>query len=560
MLTHLSIKNFAVVRSLDIELNDGLTVITGETGAGKSIMVDALGLVLGDRADNNIIRDGTERAEITAVFDVLDNSAATAWLTQQELQPEDCIIRRVLSSDGRSRAFINDRPVTLQQIKELGEALLDIHSQHEHQSLLKKSTHRKLLDSYAGTLALAQQLKELYQSWSDANQQLSLMQQRAQESKEQRELIGYQLSELSSLNLQPDEFEQLESEQARLANAEQILTAGQQILSLCNNHSSDDISTDCSSIISQALRLSEDLRDDNADLDNSIELLQSAKIQIDEAVSSLQLYLSKIEINPEKQQLVEQRLGEAYQLARKHKVHPSELLETQQQLARDFSELENIDDNMHTLAQRIDDARKEYFKLAEELSAARAKAAQQLNQLIIDQMQAMGMPGASFVTQLTAVEPGQLSPYGAENVEFLVSANPGQTPRPLQKVASGGELSRISLAIQVILASSTETPTLIFDEVDVGIGGATAEVVGQLLRTIGSRGQVICVTHQPQVAAKAHHHLYVSKNSVDEHTDSQVAALSREGKVSEVARMLGGIKLTEQTLAHAEEMIAQTTG
>lgn len=533
-------------------------------------MVDALGLILGDRADNNIIRDGTDRAEITAVFDVLDNSAATNWLTQQELQPEDCIIRRVLSADGRSRAFINDRPVTLQQIKDLGEALLDIHSQHEHQSLLKKSTHRRLLDSYAGTQALAERVKDVYQSWSDANQQLTLMQQQAQDKREQRELISYQLSELSTLNLQPDEFEQLESDQARLANAEQILTAGQQIMSLCSSQGNDEISADCSSIISQALRLSEDLQDDNADLGNSIELLQSAKIQIDEAASSLQHYLDTVEINPEKQLLVEQRLGDAYQLARKHKVHPSELIATQQQLTNDFRELEDIDDNMQALAQHIEANRKEYADLAAQLSAARSEAALQLNQLIADQIQAMGMPGSTFITQLTPLETTELSPYGAENIEFLVSANPGQAPRPLQKVASGGELSRISLAIQVILASSTETPTLIFDEVDVGIGGATAEVVGQLLRTLGStgpestnrgsKGQVICVTHQPQVAAKAHHHLYVSKNSVDESTDSQVSALSREGKVSEVARMLGGIKLTEQTLAHAEEMIAQTAG
>ncbi|MCF7982127.1 MAG: DNA repair protein RecN [Pseudomonadales bacterium] len=556
MLTHLSIKNFAVVRLLDIELNTGLTVITGETGAGKSIMIDALGLVLGDRADNSIIRDGADRAEISAVFDVAQDTAASTWLEEHEFQSDECIIRRILSTDGRSKAFINDSPATLQQIRALGETLLDIHSQHEHQSLLKKHVHRQLLDDYAGSSDLAQNLAFTYQSWSAAEKRLSHLKQQLEQQRQQHELLGYQLDELTKLDLQEGEVEQLELDQTRLADAEQILTVGQQISSLCSADGVDDTAIDCISLIAQAIRFSDQLKDEDLNLQNCIGLLESAKIQIEEAMSSLQQYLERIEVNPERLQRVEQRLGDAYQLARKHRVQPQELIQTLKLLQEEYSQLDNIDEEIQKLQTQCDNEKKRYTELAESLSDSRKKCAQQLNQQISTNMHLLGMPGSSFVTQLTPLDQAKLSPYGKEEIEFLISTNPGQAPRPLQKVASGGELSRISLAIQVILAIKTDTPTLLFDEVDVGIGGATAEVVGQLLRKIGEQGQVICVTHQPQVAAKAHHHLYVSKNISRESTDSQVAALSYQEKIAEIARMLGGIKLTDQTLAHAEEMIA----
>lgn len=558
MLIQLSIKNFAVVRALDIELNEGLTVITGETGAGKSIMVDALGLVLGDRADNSVIRDGCDRAEISAVFEADPDSAAYRWLREHEMDEEQCIIRRTLSTDGRSRAFINDSPATLQQIRSLGEALLDIHSQHEHQSLLKKPTHRLLLDNFAGTTELAQQVEKTYQSWSEANSELAQLRGQAQEQRDQHELIGYQLQELEELNLQEGEIEQLGSEQTRLANAEHILSIGRQIASLCHSGDIETSQTDCVSLISQAIRLSEGLQDDNPDLRNCTELLANAKIQLEEAGSSLESYLQRVEVNPEKQQLVEQRLGEAHHLARKHKVQPEQLPETCRELREQYERLDNLDDHIQQLTDQAAKAKTAYTELAERLSAAREKSAAQLNQAISVHIQKLGMPGSNFVSQLTPLDRDRLSPHGREDIEFLVSTNPGQAPRPLQKVASGGELSRISLAIQVILAGKTTTPTLIFDEVDVGIGGATAEIVGQLLREIGDSGQVICVTHQPQVAAKSHHHLFVSKNIREQGSDSEVAALSYQEKISEVARMLGGVKMTDQTLAHAEEMIAQT--
>ena len=558
MLTHLSIKNFAVVRALDIELGNGLTVITGETGAGKSIMIDALGLVLGDRADNSVIRDGADRAEITAVFDVAPDTEAGAWLREHEFASEECIIRRILSTDGRSKAFINASPATLQQIKTLGEALLDIHGQHEHQSLLKKPVHRQLLDTYAGVTSLAEEIALTYQNWSDAERKLLELTGQLEQQRAQQELISYQLNELAELNLQEGEIEQLELDHDRLSNAEHILAIGRQISVLCSSEESNDAYADCSSLIAQAIRLSDQLRaDENPDLQNCVALLESAKIQIEEANRSLQQYLGRIEVNPERLQLVEQRIGEAHQLARKHRVQPGELIQTLATLKDEFLQRDNIDDEIRFLKAQSDAAKVAYASLAESLSAARNEFAERLNEQISVHMHTLGMPGSSFVTQLTPHPQSTLSPHGGEDVEFLVSTNPGQLPRSLQKVASGGELSRISLAIQVILASRTDTPTLLFDEVDVGIGGATAEIVGQLLRTIGAKGQVICVTHQPQVAAKAHHHLYVSKNIGVDSTDSQVTTLSRREKISEVARMLGGIKLTDQTLAHAEELIAQ---
>ncbi|MEZ5525400.1 MAG: DNA repair protein RecN [Pseudomonadales bacterium] len=551
MLTHLNIKNFAVVQSLSIDLPSGLTVITGETGAGKSIAVDALGLVLGDRADNGIIRDGTERAEISANFDISNNKEAQRWLDEQGFDPEECILRRVLSRDGRSRAFINGTPAPLGQLRELGESLIDIHSQHEHQSLLDKASHRRLLDSFAGAEKLASSTVTLYHQWHSAEKQLQHLKNNQQNQSEQYQLLSYQLEELDQLSLQPDELEKLETEQSRLSGASDILAKGQQIQAL--TQSGETESPDCSSLISQAIKLCDSIHDDHPDLADARELLQNAHIQLDEAANSLNHYLSLVNIDPQRLQWVEERLSSIYQISRKHQVQPAELAQLHARLQADFSAIDNLDEHIEQLSRQAEEHHREYLSAARQLSERRRSASQSLDNQIAERLQTLGMGGCQFITHLEA---GDSSPYGLESIEFLVSTNPGQSPRPLAKIASGGELSRISLAIQVISAQAATIPVLIFDEVDVGIGGGTAEVVGKLLRELGTAGQVLCVTHQPQVAAQAHHHLSVSKQSSDGQTDSQMVLLDEKSKIGEIARMLGGLKVTDQTLAHAREMLA----
>jgi DNA repair protein RecN (Recombination protein N) len=551
MLTHLNIKNFAVVQSLSIDLPSGLTVITGETGAGKSIAVDALGLVLGDRADNGIIRDGTERAEISANFDISNNKEAQRWLDEQGFDPEECILRRVLSRDGRSRAFINGTPAPLGQLRELGESLIDIHSQHEHQSLLDKASHRRLLDSFAGAAKLASSTATLYHQWHSAEKQLQHLKNNQQNQSEQYQLLSYQLEELDQLSLQPDELEKLETEQSRLSGASDILAKGQQIQAL--TQSGETESPDCNSLISQAIKLCDSIQDDHPDLADARELLQNAHIQLDEAANSLNHYLSQVNIDPQRLQWVEERLSSIYQISRKHQVQPAELAQLHARLQADFSAIDNLDEHIEQLSRQAEEHHREYLSAARQLSERRRSASQSLDNQIAERLQTLGMGGCQFITHLEA---GDSSPYGLESIEFLVSTNPGQSPRPLAKIASGGELSRISLAIQVISAQAATIPVLIFDEVDVGIGGGTAEVVGKLLRELGTAGQVLCVTHQPQVAAQAHHHLSVSKQSSDGQTDSQMVLLDEKSKIGEIARMLGGLKVTDQTLAHAREMLA----
>lgn len=553
MLTHLNIKNFAVVQSLSIDLQKGLSVITGETGAGKSIAVDALGLVLGDRADNGVIRDGTERAEISASFDTSNNIEAQQWLEEQGLEPDECILRRVLSRDGRSRTFINGAPTTLGQLREFGESLIDIHSQHEHQSLLNKANHRHLLDSYAEANKLATEVISTYQQWHQAEAQLNQLKKDLKNQAEQHQLLHYQLEELDELNLQPGELESLESEQQRLASAGEILTNGQQILTLTQSAEVDSI--DCSSLINQAIRLSENIQDDHPDLRETRNLLQNAQIQIEEATNSLNHYLSQVNIDPQRQQMAEERLSNIYQIARKHQIQAPELLDLHERLRKDFEQADSIGEHIEEIAQQTTLYKQKYLNAATQLSKKRQSACQHFDSQIAKHLQALGMGGCHFITQLTPIDSGTLSPHGLESLEFMVSTNPGQTPRPLSKVASGGELSRISLAIQVISAQAASIPVLVFDEVDVGIGGGTAEVVGHLLRKLGKTGQVICVTHQPQVAAQAHQHLSVSKQSKNDQTDSKMTLLNKEERIAEIARMLGGLKLTDQTLAHAREML-----
>lgn len=557
MLVHLSVHNYAIVEHLDLELQRGMTVISGETGAGKSIMLDALGLALGDRADSSVVRQGADKADILASFDLADIPDAQAWLAARDLDNDGpCILRRVITAEGRSRGYINGSPCPQGDLKALGELLIDIHSQHEHQSLLKPDTHRRLLDEYAGAQELARQVHLAAQRWKQTRQTLDHLSNASDEQHARHQLLSYQLEELENLALGEHELEQLEQEHENLANAGQLLGACQQVMELCSENDAGNV---LSALTSSLQRLTA-FQGQSGALGEAVNLLASAQIQVEEAVGELNRFIDHFDADPQRQQALEERLDAIYSLARKHRVQPAELPELQQRLLSELESLNADDEAVERLGEELEAYARHYLEKAEELSRVRQAAATCLGEAVEDEIQRLGMPGGRFSVVLKPVAPGENPPHGLELVEFLVSANPGQPPRALAKVASGGELSRISLAIQVITAQTSRTPTLVFDEVDVGIGGPTAEIVGQLLRRLGERGQVLTVTHLPQVAAQGHNHLFVHKARGVDETRTAVAELNGDARVEEIARMLGGVDLTEQSLAHARQMVttAQT--
>ena len=553
MLVHLSVHNYAIVEHLDLELKRGMSVISGETGAGKSIMLDALGLTLGDRADSSVVRIGADKADILASFDLDDIPDARAWLAERDLDNDGpCILRRVITAEGRSRGYINGTPCPQGDLKALGEFLIDIHSQHEHQSLLKLDTHRRLLDEFGGSQDLARQVYLAAQRWRQTRQTLERLSNSSDEQCARHQLLSYQLEELETLALGENELDQLEQEHKNLANAEHLLGACRQVLDLCSESDAGNV---LSALTSSLQRLTAFQNQPGA-LGEAVNLLSSAQIQVEEAVGELNRFLDHFDSDPQRQQTLEERLDSIYTLARKHRVKPQELPTLQQGLFEELESLNADDDALERLGEELAAYAQHYREKAEELSAARQRAAESLAVAVEAEIQRLGMPGGKFSVVLKPTSGDDLMPQGQEQVEFLVSANPGQPLRPLAKVASGGELSRISLAIQVITAQTSRTPTLVFDEVDVGIGGPTAEVVGQLLRRLGERGQVLTVTHLPQVAAQGHHHLFVHKARGRDETHTAVTALEGAERVEEIARMLGGVDLTEQALAHARQMIS----
>ncbi|WP_313328643.1 DNA repair protein RecN [Stutzerimonas balearica] len=553
MLVHLSVHNYAIVEHLDLELQRGMTVISGETGAGKSIMLDALGLALGDRADSSVVRQGADKADILASFDLADIPDAQAWLAARDLDNDGpCILRRVITAEGRSRGYINGSPCPQGDLKALGELLIDIHSQHEHQSLLKPDTHRRLLDEYAGAQELARQVHLAAQRWKQTRQTLDRLSNAGDEQRARHQLLSYQLEELENLALGERELEQLEQEHKNLANAGQLLGACQQVMELCSENDAGNV---LSALTSSLQRLTA-FQGQSGALGEAVNLLASAQIQVEEAVGELNRFIDHFDADPQRQQALEERLDAIYSLARKHRVQPAELPELQQRLLSELVSLNADDEAVERLGEELEAYARHYLEKAEELSRVRQTAATCLGEAVEDEIQRLGMPGGRFSVVLKPVAPGENPPHGLELVEFLVSANPGQPPRALAKVASGGELSRISLAIQVITAQTSRTPTLVFDEVDVGIGGPTAEIVGQLLRRLGERGQVLTVTHLPQVAAQGHNHLFVHKARGVDETRTAVAELNGDARVEEIARMLGGVDLTEQSLAHARQMVS----
>ena len=551
MLQHVQVRDLVIVRELSLELAAGMTALTGETGAGKSILIDALGLALGNKVDKTLIRNGSDQAEISAEFDLEDAPEAKQWLIDNALDNEDaCIIRRLMVRQGRSRAFINNRPVPASLLTELGERLISIYGQHEHQLLMKQNAQRELLDAYAGHNGLLSEMRKVFRSYRLKEQQLLELQRQSRDRAQRLDYLQFQVDELKRLQLQPGEMEELERKQRRLANAEQL---GQELATLMHLLSDDEQGSQ-PGLARACVRL-EQLSNLDDRLQPALELLDSARIQVEEALSLLHDHASGIESDPRMLEEIDQRLGAIHELARKHRVRPEELPGLLEELLMEQDSLDNADITLAQLEQEVRDLKKAAKQVAGKLTKSRMAAAGRLEKAITHSMQELGMKGGSFSVDIQSLTDEQLSANGNDRVIFMVSTNPGQPLAPLAKVASGGELSRISLAIQVATADCNRVPTLIFDEVDVGIGGAVAETVGNLLRRLGTKNQVLCVTHLPQVASQAHQHLRVSKETDGKTTETRILPLNQEQRVEEIARMLGGVTITEQTLAHAREMI-----
>ena len=549
MLTELAIRDFAIVDHLELELAGGMTAITGETGAGKSILLGALGLCLGERADAGSVRHGAERADLSARFDIAALPEARAWLAARELPEDDCLLRRVVSANGRSKAWINGQPATVADLKALGERLIEIHGQHAHQALLREETHLRLLDDFAGHREAVGEMAETFRTWQAARRRLRRLAEDGDELAARRQLVRYQVEELDQLALAEGELKALEEEQEELAHAEERLREAQFAAECCDNDEGGAMS-----LLTQAINhLSALPGSDRGRLAEALAMLGDARIQVEEAARELHHFAEGTELDPERLAWVEQRLGEVHRLARKHHVMPEELTALHQRLQEELARLEGGEEDLETLEAEVDALRERWRGQARQVGDARRQAATRFGKAVQEQLAFLAMGKARF--EVEVLERDTPAAEGLEGVRFLISANPGQPARPLAKVASGGELSRISLAIQVVAARHSTIPSLVFDEVDVGVSGATAEIVGQLLRRLGEQGQVMTVTHLPQVAAQAHRHLHIEKRAEQETTLTRMALLDEAGRVGELARMLGGVNLSERTLAHAREML-----
>jgi len=554
MLRQLVVRNYTLISALDLELDGGLTVITGETGAGKSIVLDALGLALGNRADGRSLRAGAERLEVSAGFDLEDTPEALAWLRERALdQDGECQLRRVVTRDGRSRAWINGQPATLADIKALGDQLVDIHGQHEHHSLLSRTTQQRLLDEYGGLGVLAREVAAAYAAWRECRDELEILRASADERRDRLQLLSYQLGELRELALGPDETRSLEQEQKLLANADALTHDIGQVLALCEGDG--ESGGGLLAGLRRACATMGQLDDLGDRAESARQLLASALIQIDEARRELQGLLDSLELDPQRLGTVENRLSAIYTLARKHRASPDELPCLQKDMNAELAGLEVSDTRIEALEARMGELAAQWSALAGRLGKARADTAQKISAQVQEQLAFLGMGSCRFDVAVRPLGDATPSPHGSEHIEFRVSTNPGAPADALARIASGGELSRISLAIQVIIASRSTTPTVVFDEVDVGIGGATADAVGSLLQQLGERIQVLCVTHLPQVAARGAQHLRASKRSEGESTSAALETLATAERVEELARMLGGKTLTKKTREHAREML-----
>lgn len=565
MLLQLNIQNFAIVKSLDIDWQAGMTTITGETGAGKSIAIDALGLCLGARATTNVVRPHCKKTELTASFDTQKNHNAQQWLKQHDLALEadsECILRRVISSEGRSKAYINGSQVPLVQLKEIGQLLINIHGQHDHQLIVKSTQQCKLLDEYASHPSLLDAVKHYAQQWQKLNKELILLQTNKLQRQAQQQLIQYQVNELDEFSPQLGEFETLENDYKRYANAQDLLdTTMQSLAILADNEHFNVLSSlrQCSENINTLANI-------DGSLNNVASILNDSVIQLEEANTDLQHYYQNIDLDPQAYSLIEERYSTTLQLAKKHSIAPEQLVNFHHALKQELASISLDESRIDSVIDELEQTQQYYQEAALALSASRKKAGEELSALITENMQALNMPNGQFFIAITpnlskefnqaTPMPSALSVNGIDKIEFQVSINPGQALEAMNKVASGGELSRISLAMQVILADKVITPTLIFDEVDVGISGSTAAMVGNKLRQLAKNTQVICVTHLPQVASKGHQQLFVSKLTDGEHTETKVTELSEQNRIQEIARLLAGDKISEHSLANAQELLA----
>ena len=554
MLTQLTINNFAIVRQLEIELAKGMSVITGETGAGKSIAIDALGLCLGQRIETSMVREGQERAEICASFFIEPTNPAYQWLQEQELQdsdnPSDCILRRVINADGRSKAFINSTPVSASQLKEIGQYLIHINGQHASQLLLKNDYQLQLVDTFAHHYDLLAQMREDYRAWKNLQTQVKTFQQKVAENEAKKQLLQYQVEELDEFALRPNEYLELEEDQRRLSNSEQLTQLSQSALQLLSEN--ETVSID--SMLYRATQYIDELSELDPRYASVQTMLNDALIQVQEATSEVQHLASHIEQDPMLLQEIEQRLGQALQLARKHNVKPEELVEWHQKLKAELTALLDFSESEERLILEEKAAFEKMQHTAKQLHESRCQAAGKLAQQVTHSIKGLAMENAEFFIEVNS-DLTKVTANGADNIVFTLRSNLGQQAQPLAKVASGGELSRISLAIQVLTSDQSAIPTLIFDEVDVGISGKTASVVGKLLRQLGDKCQVLCVTHLPQVACHGHHQFNVEKFTVDDKTETKMTTLSQEERVPALARLLGGSEITDLALANAQEML-----
>lgn len=553
MLTQLTINNFAIVRHLVLELNEGMSVITGETGAGKSIGIDALGLCLGYRSESSMIRNGADKADITATFSMQPNSPAFLWLKEHELldedNPHECILRRMINLEGRSKAFVNNRPIPISQLRELGQYLIHLNGQHAPQLLLKSEYQLEVLDNYADIHALLAQMAEQYQIWKKLNKQVKNFHQQCKENEARKQLLQYQVDELDEFAIKKDEFEQLEEDQSRLANSEQLTELSQSVIGTLSDN---DLNVD--SMLYRAIRELEELVELDGSYQSALDMLNEALIQVQEASSEINRIAGNIEQDPELLNELDERISQTMQLARKHHVQPNELWQQHKVLKTELQYLLDFEQNEEQLIQDEQLAHAHCVELADEIYQKRQEAGQKLAEKVTAQIKELAMENGEFFIDIQH-NLDKLSPNGADFVEFNLRSNLGQTAQPLAKIASGGELSRISLAVQVLTANKLSTPTIIFDEVDVGISGPTATVVGRLLRQLGKKCQVLCVTHLPQVASHGNHHFNVQKYVENNQTETQMTLLTQIERVSALARLLGGSKITEAVRANAQEML-----
>lgn len=559
MLVHLHVRNFAVVRQLDVDFKQGMTAITGETGAGKSIALDALGLCLGDRADSDTIRPGAEKAEVIASFQLVTAGPADAWLKDQELsdeaEPDHCVLRRVITREGRSKAWINGCPVNVTQLKQLAPLLVNIHGQHEHQLLTKPEHQLELLDAYARHADLLNEVSEAYRQWYSLRKEQKQALQQQEERQARAQLIRYQVEELDQFALQEGEYEELEQLHKKLSNS----SALQEDSQFAVNALFEGEHNNAYGLVQAAVQRLEQQLDNDPELEPAVKMLREASVQIEEAARELRHYSDAIELDEAELVNAEKRVTQAVQLARKHQIEPTALPGLHKQLTSELAELDAAADALANSDEAVQAAAKQYRKCAAKLSTQRQKAAQELSEQISHSMRELNMPHGRFVIAVDHQAEAPATRLGTDNVQFQVTTNPGQPLQSLARVASGGELSRISLAVQVIAAAQMTTPTLMFDEVDVGVSGATAATVGKLLRQLGHRNQVICVTHLPQVAAQAHQQLRVDKTTDGEHTETQMVTLDHDNRVIELARLLGGDRITDTTKANAKELLANAS-